>query len=169
MRVNNLLPIYFSKNLFKNLIFCLFAAGFFIFIIDLIELSRRITKSNESDLLLAIELAILKLPGMILEILPFIILFASLSTFFYFAKRSELIVARASGISIWHLLIPGVSLILIIGFLTTILIQPLVAISTYKFKELEAKSIRGQTSLITITENGLWLKDSDLNLSLIHI
>ncbi len=163
MRVNNLLPIYFSKNLFKNLIFCLFAAGFFIFIIDLIELSRRITKTNESDLLLAIELAILKLPGMILEIFPFIILFASLSTFFYFAKRSELIVARASGISIWHLLIPGVSLILIIGFLTTILIQPLVAISTYKFKELEAKSIRGQTSLITITENGLWLKDSDLD------
>ncbi|GIR16329.1 MAG: hypothetical protein CM15mP29_3170 [Alphaproteobacteria bacterium] len=28
---------------------------------------------------------------------------------------------------------------------------------------MEAKSIRGQTSLITITENGLWLKDSDLN------
>ena len=74
MRVNNLLPLYFSKNLFKNFIFCLFAAGFFIFIIDLIELSRRITKTNDSDLLLAIELAILKLPGMILEIFPFIIL-----------------------------------------------------------------------------------------------
>ena len=58
MRVNNLLPIYFSKNLFKNFIFCLFAAGFFIFIIDLIELSRRITKTNDSDLLLAIELDI---------------------------------------------------------------------------------------------------------------
>ena len=87
MRVNNLLPIYFSKNLFKNFIFCLFAAGFFIFIIDLIELSRRITKANDSDLLLAIELAILKLPGMILEIFPFIILFASLSTFFLFRKK----------------------------------------------------------------------------------
>jgi len=100
---------------------------------------------------------------MIMEIFPFIVLFASLSTFFYFAKRSELIVARASGVSIWHLLIPGVSLILIIGFFTVILIQPLIATSSYKFKELEAKTIRGQTSLITITENGLWLKDSDTN------
>ena len=163
MKLNNLLPVYFSKNLLKNLIFCLFASGFFIFLIDLIELSRRITKSNNSDFLLALELALLKLPGMIMEIFPFIVLFASLSTFFYFAKRSELIVARASGVSIWHLLIPGVSLILIIGFFTVILIQPLIATSSYKFKELEAKTIRGQTSLITITENGLWLKDSDTN------
>ena len=163
MKLNNLLPVYFSKSLLKNLIFCLFASGFFIFLIDLIELSRRITKSNNSDFLLALELALLKLPGMIIEIFPFIVLFASLSTFFYFAKRSELIVARASGVSIWHLLIPGVSLILIIGFFTVILIQPLIAISSYKFKELEAKTIRGQTSLITITENGLWLKDTDTN------
>ena len=160
MRLNNLLSIYFSKSLLKNLIFCLFASGLFIFLIDLIELSRRITKSNNSDFLLAIKLAMLKLPGMIIEIFPFIVLFASLSTFFYFAKRSELIVARASGVSIWHLLIPGVSLILIIGIFTIILIQPLIATSTYKFKELEAKTIRGQTSLITITENGLWLKDT---------
>ena len=160
MRLNNLLSIYFSKSLLKNLIFCLFASGLFIFLIDLIELSRRITKSNNSDFLLAIKLAVLKLPGMIIEIFPFIVLFASLSTFFYFAKRSELIVARASGVSIWHLLIPGVSLILIIGIFTIILIQPFIATSTYKFKELEAKTIRGQTSLITITENGLWLKDT---------
>ena len=120
--------------------------GFFIFLIDLIELSRRITKSNNSDFLLALELALLKLPGMIIEIFPFIVLFASLSTFFYFAKRSELIVARASGVSIWHLLIPGISLILIIGFFTVILIQPLVATSSYKFKELEAKTCLLYTS-----------------------
>ena len=163
MKLNNLLPVYFSKSLLKNLMFCLLISGFFIFLIDLVELSRRITKSNNSDFLLALELAILKLPGMVIEIFPFIVLFASLSTFFYFAKRSELIVARSSGLSIWHLLVPGISLILIIGFFTVILIQPLVATSSYKFKELEAKTIRGQTSLITITENGLWLKDTDIN------
>tara|TARA_B100000676_G_scaffold88078_1_gene87860 strand:+ start:1081 stop:2181 length:1101 start_codon:yes stop_codon:yes gene_type:complete len=163
MKLNNLLPVYFSKSLLKNLMFCLFISGFFIFLIDLVELSRRITKSNNSDFLLALELAILKLPGMVIEIFPFIVLFASLSTFFYFAKRSELIVARSSGLSIWHLLVPGISLILIIGFFTVILIQPFIATSSYKFKELEAKTIRGQTSLITITENGLWLKDTDIN------
>ncbi len=163
MKLNNLLSLYFSKSLLKNLMFCLFISSFFIFLIDLVELSRRITKSNNSDFLLALELAVLKLPGMIIEIFPFIVLFASLSTFFYFAKRSELIVARSSGLSIWHLLIPGISLILIIGFFTVILIQPFIATSSYKFKELEAKTIRGQTSLITITENGLWLKDTDIN------
>ena len=57
-------------------------------------------------------------PGMIFEILPFIVLFASLSTFFVLARRSELIIARASGISIWRLLFPGVSLIMIIGLFT---------------------------------------------------
>jgi lipopolysaccharide export system permease protein len=75
------------------------------------------------------------------------------------ARRSELVIARASGISIWRLLFPGVSIILAIGFFAVIVLQPLIATSTYKFKELEARFIRGQPSLVTLSENGLWLKD----------
>ena len=43
--------------------------------------------------------------------------------------------------------------------ITVIVLQPLIATSSYKFKELEARFIRGQPSLVTLSENGLWLKD----------
>ena len=159
MKINNILSLYFSKSLLNSLIFCTIIVSSFIFLIDAIELSRRISKAGESDIILSLKLAILKLPGMIFEILPFIVLFASLGTFFILARRSELVIARASGISIWRLLFPGVSIILAIGFFAVIVLQPLIATSTYKFKELEARFIRGQPSLVTLSENGLWLKD----------
>ena len=159
MKINNILSSYFSKNLITSLVFCSVISSSFIFLIDLVELTRRISKSNDSDIILAFKLALLKLPGMIFEILPFIVLFASLSTFFLLAKRSELVIARASGISIWRLLLPGIGLIMLLGFFVSIILQPLIATSTYKFKELEARYIRGQLSLVTLSENGLWLKD----------
>ena len=159
MKINNILSSYFSKSLLTSLIFCTIISSSFIFLVDAIELSRRISKANDSDIFLAVKLSFLKLPGMIFEILPFIVLFGSLSTFFVMARRSELIIARASGISIWRLLLPGVSLILLIGFFVVIALQPLIATSTYKFKELEARYLRGQPSLVTLSENGLWLKD----------
>ena len=159
MKINNILSFYFLKSLLNSFVFCTLVSASFIFLIDSIELSRRIAKSSESDIMLSLKLAFLKLPGMIFEILPFIVLFASLSTFFVLARRSELIIARASGISIWRLLLPGICLIMIIGFFTVIVLQPLIATSSYKFKELEARFIRGQPSLVTLSENGLWLKD----------
>ena len=159
MKINNILSLYFSKSLLNSLIFCTIIVSSFIFLIDAIELSRRISKAGESDIILSLKLALLKLPGMIFEILPFIVLFASLGTFFILARRSELVIARASGISIWRLLLPGISIILAIGFFAVIVLQPLIATSTYKFKELEARFIRGQPSLVTLSENGLWLKD----------
>ena len=162
MKINNILSSYFSKRLLSSLIFCTIISSSFIFLIDAIELSRRISKVNNSDIFLALKLSLLKLPGMIFEILPFIVLFASLGTFFILARRSELIIARASGISIWRLLLPGISLIMILGFFVITILQPLIATSTYKFKELEARFLRGQPSLVTLSENGLWLKDMNL-------
>ena len=159
MKINNILSNYFSKSLLRSLFFCSIISSSFIFLIDAIELSRRISKANDSDIFLALKLALLKLPGMIFEILPFIVLFSSLGTFFLLARRSELIIARASGISIWKLLLPGTSLILLLGFFVIVILQPLIATSTYKYKELEAKFLRGQPSLVTLSENGLWLKD----------
>ena len=40
-------------------------------------------------------------------------------------------------------------------------LQPFIAFTSAKFKEIEARSIRGQISLITLSENGLWLKEEN--------
>ena len=99
---------------------------------------------------------------MVFEIFPFIILFGSLATFYNMAKSSELVIFRSSGISIWKILTPPILVVSIIGLFLIFVLQPFIAFTSAKFKELEARSIRGQVSLITLSENGLWLKEENL-------
>ncbi len=163
MKLTKTLSLYFSKKFFISLAVSLAISTLVVLLIDSAELARRISKVGEGDFLLASRLALLKLPEMLLEVLPFIILFGSLGTFFLLARSSELIIVRVSGLSIWQFLLPIITIVLALGFIIIFFIQPFIATSTERFKELEAKFIRGQENLITLSENGLWLKEEGEN------
>tara|TARA_B100001996_G_scaffold335535_1_gene286312 strand:- start:5672 stop:6769 length:1098 start_codon:yes stop_codon:yes gene_type:complete len=171
MKLTKTLASYFYRRYILSLIYSLLASSIFVLIIDTAEMSRRLSKIGEGNFILAINLALLKLPEMILEIFPFIILFASLATFYSLSKNSELIIFRVSGVSIWKFLSPAIIIVLTLGIIIITVIQPFIALSAQKFKQLEAKNIRGQLNLITLSENGLWLKEeiqSDNKYYIIH-
>ena len=162
MNLTKTLAKYFYKKYITTLLYSLIISTIFVFIIDTAELSRRISKAGDGDIILAIKLAFFKLPEMVFEIFPFIILFGSLATFYNMAKSSELVIFRSSGISIWKILTPPILVVSIIGLFLILALQPFIAFTSAKFKEIEARSIRGQVSLITLSENGLWLKVENL-------
>ena len=162
MNLTKTLAKYLYKKYITTLLYSLIISTIFVFIIDTAELSRRISKAGDGDIILAIKLAFFKLPEMVFEIFPFIILFGSLATFYNMAKSSELVIFRSSGISIWKILTPPILVVSIIGLFLILALQPFIAFASAKFKELEARSIRGQVSLITLSENGLWLKEENL-------
>ena len=162
MKLTKTLARYFYKKYITTLFFSLIISTVFVFIVDTAELSRRISKAGDGDLIMAIKLAFLKLPEMVFEIFPFIILFGSLVTFYNLTKNSELVIFRSSGISIWKILTPPILVVAVIGFFLILALQPFIAFTTSKYKELEARFIRGQSSLITLSENGLWLKEENL-------
>ena len=162
MNLTKTLAKYFYKKYITTLFYSLIISTIFVFIIDTAELSRRISKAGDGDIILAIKLAFFKLPEMVFEIFPFIILFGSLATFYNMAKSSELVIFRSSGISIWKILTPPILVVSIIGLFLILALQPFIAFTSTKFKEIEARSIRGQVSLITLSENGLWLKEENL-------
>ncbi len=162
MKLTKTLAKYFYKKYITTLFYSLIISTIFVFIVDTAELSRRISKTGDGDIILAIKLAFLKLPEMVFEVFPFIILFGSLVTFYTMSKNSELIIFRSSGLSIWKILTPPILVVVIIGFFLILILQPFIAFTSSKYKELEARHIRGQTSLITLSENGLWLKEDNL-------
>ena len=163
MKLTKTLASYFYKRYILSLLYSLLISAAFVLIIDTAEMARRISKNGDGDILLAINLALLKLPEMIIEIFPFIILFASLATFHDLSKNSELVIFRVSGVSIWKFLTPPIIVVLTIGIILIAIIQPFIALSSQKFKQLEARNIRGQINLITLSENGLWLKEENPN------
>jgi len=163
MKLTKTLASYFYKKYILSLLYSLLISSAFVLIVDTAEMARRISKNGNGDIMLALNLALLKLPEMILEIFPFIILFASLATFYDLSKNSELIIFRVSGVSIWKFLAPAVIVVLTLGVIIIAIIQPFIALSSEKFKQLEARNIRGQINLITLSENGLWLKEENPN------
>lgn len=161
MILTKTLSKYFYKKYIVTLLYTFSVSTVFVFIVDTAEQLRRVSKTGNGDILLAIKLALLKLPEILFEIFPFIILFGSLITFYNMAKSSELIIFRSSGISIWKILSPPVIVVFIAGLILVFILQPFIAFTSAKFKELEARNIRGQLNLITLSENGLWLKEQD--------
>src|SRR5690606_39570409 len=72
------------------------------FIIDVVELLRRSANKADATLAILVQMSIFKLPYLAQEILPFAMLFGSMLAFWRLTRSSELLVARAAGVSAWQ-------------------------------------------------------------------
>lgn len=150
---------YISKQYFLAFLAFLMIMVSIIFMFDLIELVRR-ASARDLPFSLVLQMALLKMPEVGQKLFPFAILFSAIFTFWRLTKNNELIVARAAGFSAWQFLMPVIGVALLIGVVKIAAINPLSSILISKFERMEAKYIDGNTSLIDLTENGLWLKQS---------
>ena len=92
MKLTKTLTKYFYKKYVTTLFYTLLISVIFVLIVDTAELARRISKIGNGDIILAFQLALLKLPEMLLEIFPFIVLFGSLATFYILSNIDKCIV-----------------------------------------------------------------------------
>ena len=107
MVTNKLVLRYLLKeNLFSFLLVFSFSCLLFISI-DLIELIRR-SSTKEIELSILVKMAFLHIPSLFPIILPTVFLLSSMHTYMKLNKNNELVVLRASGFSIWFLILPAV-------------------------------------------------------------
>ena len=97
--------IYLLITSIKYIIINQFLILFLIIFINLIELSRVIEKENQS-LLNFIYLSFLKMPSVINETSPFVIIISTAFLFRYLIKNNELIAIRNIGFSIFDIFQP---------------------------------------------------------------
>jgi lipopolysaccharide export system permease protein len=106
--------------------------------------------------------AFLKLPFIFQETLPFLVLFASLGTFWRLVRSHELVTMRAVGVSVWQFLFPVVGCALLIGMVGATVLNPIAA-ETYKlFKDQERQLLNQQESAMQVSTSGLWIRQPDL-------
>ena len=72
-----------------------------IFLFDVIELLRWASGHEEIGLSAVLKMGILKLPFLGQQAFPFAVLFGGMVAFWRLTRNSELIVARAAGVSAW--------------------------------------------------------------------
>jgi lipopolysaccharide export system permease protein len=106
-------------------------------------------------------MVLLRLPNILQKILPFAVLLGSITALTKLTRSSELIVARAAGISALQFLTPVMLCAFMIGALMTTVFNPLSAMMLSKFERIEAKYFHGTTSMLSISSSGLWLRQPD--------
>lgn len=169
LRLSSTLTGYIARQFFVR-----FAAFFFgligvILLVSLVDLLDRMANKQEVGLGVVLQLALLKLPHLSHEALPFTVLFAGLATFWRLTRSNELVVARAAGISVWQFLLPVLAVSLAIGVFAVTVMNPLAAILLGRFEQLEARYLRHGTSMFAVSKTGLWLRQADdVGQSVIH-
>ncbi len=129
-----------------------------IYLFEAAELLRRAAIRPEIASSQMLFLALLKMPGTVQTLLPFVILFSSMLSLWQLNRSSELVVMRALGLSAWQFLLPIFALTLALGLCNLCLVNPLSALSNAAFAKMEAQTLKRQTQTLSISGAGLWLR-----------
>jgi lipopolysaccharide export system permease protein len=151
---------YMAKNFLLNLLFMSGILLGIVYLLDTVELLRRLADKPALPFALVLQMSLLKLPETAQIISPFIVLFTALFTFWQLSKRSELIVLRASGVSVWQFLAPLLLVAFACGLCMTVLINPIGAFFIGKYQNFEAQYISDTDNRVAIFDDGLWLKQN---------
>lgn len=155
------LPLYVAR-LFANGIFTTLGGLMaLIMLLDTVELTRRTANKPNVSFTNVLEMALMKAPEMALRILPFAVLIGAMMALTKLTRRSELVAARAAGISVWQFLRPGWAVTLIIGILFVTIFNPIASAMLSRYEQLEARHISGKASVLSLSSSGLWLRDFD--------
>ena len=142
-----------AKYIFINQILILFL----IIFLNLIELSRVIEKDNYS-LFNFFYLSILKIPSIINETSPFVIIISTAFMFRYLISNNELISMRNIGFSIFDIFQPISLGIFFYGLFLLLILNPIATFADIKYDSYLNNNNNKMYS-INFSENNLWIKN----------
>ncbi len=142
--------------------FFAFLAGLsgIVYLFEVAELLRRAADVPDATFGVVLRMGLYKMPDTIEKILPFVVLFSGLFSFWRLTRSQELIVARASGVSAWQFLTPALVVTFVLGCLNVMVLNPIGTGFVGTFKTLETHYLSRNASL-ELTGAGLWLRQTD--------
>jgi len=164
-KINFYLFTLASKYILINLIII----TIFVLFLNLLEISRILEKEN-TTLGFFLLLSLLKLPTIISEIIPFVVILSIAFLFKNLITNNELISIRNMGFSILDIFKPIAIAIFLFGLFILLFINPLAANFENNFNNLTSKKYPNMYSIKFINE-GMWIKNisEDNNINYINI
>lgn len=131
---------YFFGRYMKTLAWFFMGVAAIIFLVDFSENSGKVPDSSQTHLMDAFWITVLRLPLLLQQTAPFVVLFSSIITLVGLNRKYELVVTRAAGISVWQFMSPFVLGAMIAGTLVTTVLNPLAAIGMQTATSVEARA-----------------------------
>ena len=98
-----------------------------IFIVDFTQLNERAGALPQFNLAIGLQVSAMRVPMVLIQVIPFVALFASIAMLIQLNRKYELVVARAAGLSAWQFLLPACIGALFFGCATVVVLNPLAA------------------------------------------
>ncbi len=110
-----------------------------------------------------LQLGLLNLPGTLYEMIPLFVLLATLLLFLGLSRSSELVVVRASGRSALRSATSPVSVAILMGILTVMVLNPLVAATERQYDLQTARYTGAEERTVSVSAEGLWLRQGSVD------
>ncbi len=156
MLIGATLGRYFSARFAKTILVVFGTVFALVYTIDFVELMRRAGDAEGASTPLIARLALFRTPAVAEQVLPFAILFGSMSALLQLSRKLELVVARAAGISAWQFLQPGILVAALVGIVSVAAYNPLSAYLKQKATDTEARLFA--RSQATPTARDTWIR-----------
>ena len=122
--ISRTLSLYLAGRFTRTVIAAFLFVFFLIYAVDVVEMLRRSGDAPKATGSLMAALSFLRTPTVAEQALPFAVLFGSMIAFLNLSRKMELVVARASGVSVWQILAPPIIVIALIGVLSVVAYNP---------------------------------------------
>ncbi len=161
MMVAATLSLYVSRQFMAAVTAMLAALAGLVTLFDFIELLRRSGAKPDATFGLVMRIAALRMPYTSMQILPFAVLLGGIVAFWRLTRSSELVVARAAGVSAWQFLTAPLACALLLGAFATMVVSPLSSIMLARAEALDDMYLRTSGGPLTLSGGQLWLRQAD--------
>jgi lipopolysaccharide export system permease protein len=153
----NKINLYIFKNTSKYILINILIVSILIIFINILEISK-LMAYQKTDVYTFLYLILLKIPSIIKQALPFVIIISTAFLFKNLVSNNELISMRNIGFSIIDVFKPIALSVLLFGLITLIFVNPISAFSEKKFHELSSSQTINLYSIKFINK-GMWIKN----------
>jgi lipopolysaccharide export system permease protein len=161
MTLTFILSGYIARQFLTAVLAMLLALSGLVAMFDFIELLRRSASKPEATFALVSQISGLRLPFIAMQILPFAVLLGGILCFWRLTRSSELIVARASGVSAWQFLTAPTVCAILLGITATAGLSPVSSIMLARAEILDNAYLRTGGGPLALNGGQLWLRQSD--------
>ncbi|HEX2257142.1 MAG TPA: LPS export ABC transporter permease LptG [Afifellaceae bacterium] len=150
---------YLARRFFSTLGMILVSVLVTVLLIDFVEQLRQFSDRSGFTPLVGVQLALMRAPDLFETILPFIVLFAAIATLLNLSRKLELVVARASGVSVWQFLGIPLVIAMALGVFSSLVISPVATRFKERAERIEAELVRGSAE----RDGGFWFRQSGVD------
>jgi lipopolysaccharide export system permease protein len=151
---------YIARRFLLGIFVTFLLCSMLIFLIDFVELLRQAGKYGEVPPVTLATIALLRLPAYSEYLVAFAVLIGSIAALLQLSRRSELVVMRAGGMSVWQYLGPGMIVAFALGALAVTVFNPLAAAGRTMSESLYADAFGKESNLLRSNSGSSWLRQN---------